>query len=278
MSRHLILNEMWVEMSGWPYEVSSHGHIRRRQSEKAVDVKWDREGFGHVELNRGRRRQKFCLDSIVCSVFTGTELNGVRPLHLDGLPWNNWPKNLQWSMRPNLGSGDNLVTSWTVIRKGKPAGGPFTDPFAAHAAAQWEGDVILGRNNKRQIVAYEIMFSRNREMSPRNPFDLAKYYRAEAERHSSQFWSNLLAEAALMIEVLANDNLNYITQGKPETLALGQPKPVDVAAPPVGRRALPVEPPQAEPPPRRRSLPGAAQPQQDEYLKGIMRRRALPTA
>jgi hypothetical protein len=176
-------------------------------------------------------------------------------------------------MDPDLANGSNLVTNWSVRHKGKHAGGPFTDYRAATAAAQWKGDVVLGRNPDRKIVSYEIMFSRNETLSPRNPFDMAKYYRAQAAMHTNQFWSLMLAEAAEIIDALATDNLNYITDGNPAMLARSKEAAngLDAAPPAQGRKPL-VEPPVAPISSGRRMLVVA--PPEAQATTG--RRRLLP--
>jgi hypothetical protein len=225
--------EIWRPVAGWPYEVSTLGHIRRKRSKKLINPWWDREGFGTVILTSGKRKAEYYLDTLICATFNDDPMeaiDGKRPLHLDGLPWNNWPINLRWSMQDDLENGDNLVINWTVRRNGKLQHGPFTDFGAARAAAQWIGDSIIGRNAKREIVMYEIMFSENREMSPRNPFDMVRYYRAQADLHKNQFWSIMLSEAAEIIEALARENLHYVSDGKqyphaapPQSNGGGQP-------------------------------------------------------
>ena len=93
-------------------------------------------------------------------------------------------------------------------------------------------------------------------MSPRNPFDLVKFYKAQAEMHSNQFWSEMLSEAAEMILTLANENLHYITEGNPAMLA--KSNGLDPVPPPVmPRRRIPL--PQADLPGLRRRLPPVEQ-------------------
>jgi hypothetical protein len=73
------------------------------------------------------------------------------------------------------------------------------------------GDTLIAHENDK-LVVYEVQLRQATEFSPRNPFDLARQYKAEADRHKNQFWSHLLLEAAEVINVLANCNLQHITK------------------------------------------------------------------
>jgi hypothetical protein len=226
-------SERWKKLPNWPYEVSSLGHIRRVNSNKLINPYWDKQGFGIVTLKKGQRSEEFWLDSTIASTFTDRPLNGQRPLHVDGLPWNNWPKNLLWGLSMQLDSGENLVANWTAWKQGHLQHGPYTDRELVVSVAQ-PGDVVLGRNLKRQIVSFEIMFNRNRAMSPRNPFDLADEYRAAAKMHNDAFWSIMMSEAAEVIDSLGMQVLDRITNGRPQELSL----PAKLPAGMIPRRPL----------------------------------------
>lgn len=214
--------ETWLPVKGWAYEVSSFGHIRRTRGQRLINPYWDKTGFGIVTLKRGAHEQEFYLDSIVASTFSGKAVNGARPLHVDGLPWNNWARDLMWGI--TMHPSDNLVINWTAWAKGRLQHGPYTDRAVVVAGCR-PGDVVIGRNPKRKIVSFEIMFSRNRAMSPRNPFDLANEYRAAAKMHDDQFWSIMLSEAAEVVESLAANVLTRITGGDSSQLDLPKAQP-----------------------------------------------------
>jgi hypothetical protein len=215
--------EVWKGLIGWPYEVSNLGHIRRKHAKRLILPYWDKQGFGSVTMKRGPYATEFYLDSIIAAVWTSKPIDGARPLHIDGLPWNNWPTNLMWGLSMNLPNGDNIVTNWTCWEKCKLRHGPYTARDILVSIAR-PGDVLIGRNPKRQIVSFEIMWTRNRAMSPRNPFDVAKEYRATAKMHDSQFWHIAMLDAAEIIESLAINILERITDGHMEQVQLDQHK------------------------------------------------------
>lgn len=204
MKRRVFTGELWLSVQGWPYEVGSRGHIRRKRSHKLINPWWDIDGYGTVQLKVGRKCSEFHVDSLVASAFSGQRVNGVRPLHLNGLPWDNMPINLAWGIGSlPYENMTNLVINWSVWNNGHYQHGPYTDHRAARAAASRIGDIIIGRNPKREIVAVELNWSGNKTMSPHNPFDLVRKYQALAAQHSNQFWSLELAEAAQVILALA---------------------------------------------------------------------------
>lgn len=208
--------EEWRDLVEWPYAVGSLGHIRRRRGRRRVDSRLDSDGYTSVTLYRGKKRNLTAyLDTIVCVMFHGGYKldTGQRPVHLDGLPWNCWQTNLTWGLHMKLGNNDNLVAQWSVMHNGKLQHGPFDDFRAAVAAAQWVGDVLVGRNRNRKIIAYLVNFDRNKNMSPRNPYDKANQYRATGEQHTHTIWGAMLIEAASLIEALAGQQLEQLSNG-----------------------------------------------------------------
>jgi hypothetical protein len=211
--QHLAVQEYWLPVPKWPYDVSAYGHIRRSRGKRPVEVKIDTDGYSLVMLARGKKQQLYYLDTLIHAVHAGYPLNDERPVHLDGSPWNNWSNNLAWGIIPLHHNKENLVTHWSVIRGGHHLHGPFTDHNAAVAAASQLGDQIVWRNDTRTIIAYEVVHIHDHAKSPRNPFELVKQFRALATMHEDQFWNHDLHEAATMIEALAMENLALIAHG-----------------------------------------------------------------
>lgn len=217
--RKPIMQEMWLAVPGFQYLVGDRGHIKRRRGKRPVVSRLDIDGYTQVLLQRGKTETWYQLDSLIAGIFTGRRLSHARPIHLDGLPWNCWACNLDWGITSDLENGDNLVTAWTVRTDGKLQHGPFDDKRAALQAAR-QGDTIVGRNSRNQIISYEIKFSANAAVAPRSPLDLAQQYTVEAHTHNNQFWSVMLAEAAMVIRQLADEHLAYLTAGNPAQVAL----------------------------------------------------------
>lgn len=231
MIRRAVKSEVWLTVQGWTmYEVSCRGHVRRKRTRKLINPWWDSDGYGTAVLRSGPRQAEYYIDSLIASTFNGKRVNGERPIHLNGQPWDSWAVNLNWGIGSQpYDNMTNLVIQWTVWSGGRMQHGPYTDYVAVKAAASRIGDIIVGRNPKREIIAFQVMFSRNQMMAPMNPFDLVRKYEALAKQHPNQFWSHELLEAATVIAALAAENFNAIpapnTTGKPPAAALQAPKP-----------------------------------------------------
>lgn len=231
MLRKAIKHEVWLTVQGWTmYEVSCRGHLRRKRTRKLINPWWDSDGYGTAILRSGPRQAEYYMDSLIAATFNGQRVNGERPIHLNGQPWDSWASNLDWGIGSQpYDNMTNLVIHWTVWNGGKVQHGPYDDYVAAKAAASRIGDIIIGRNPKREIIAFQVVWSRNKEMSPVNPFDLVRKYESLAKQHPDHFWSHELLEAAHVISALAVQNVNAIpapnTSGKAPPDALHAAKP-----------------------------------------------------
>jgi hypothetical protein len=99
------MGEVWCAVDGWPYEVSSHGRVRRSVAGGSPIAKVgrllrpasDKDGYACVTLCDKPRMQTFKVHSLVCAAFHGPappDTDQVR--HLDGTTDNNVPSNLRW--------------------------------------------------------------------------------------------------------------------------------------------------------------------------------------
>jgi hypothetical protein len=168
-------------------------------------------------------------------------------------------------------------------RRGYFRFGPYRSRLALLPHVQY-GDIIMARNANHQIVAFEFALGRDFNREVRNPYDLARYWRASvnslteverckgadimlfnpkdptqvyeaarkyrelAEMHPEWLWANYLLEASYYIEMMAN--LVYHDIAAPKVKVI-----------PTTRRPFPkaAEPPSPEPPAapvRRRPPPG----------------------
>jgi len=93
--------EVWAEIKGWPYEVSSWGRVRSQKTGKPIaQMKKGRWGHLKVSLNRNGARLRgpdwrdFSVHRLVLSGFcpqTGPEVR-----HKNGIAWDNTLSNLEW--------------------------------------------------------------------------------------------------------------------------------------------------------------------------------------
>jgi len=265
------ITEDWIPVPRWPtYVVSRLGHIKHKRGKRPVPIKLDTTGFSTVTLKSGKRELDIRLDTLILGTISGVrKLNPARRvMHLDGVAWNNWAYNLAWQHEEV--ETDGLVATWTVRHEGKLQNGPFTDHGSARAAAQWIGDIIIGRDNKRNPIAYEVKIMRGADNAPENPIDLADYLDAQAKLHANQGFSADFMRAAAMIRTLAKDNFAYNTKAPADGWPVTALRPKSDGQK-IAEKAIPI-PASITAPRRRRVLITVIPP------KAVVRRRALITA
>jgi hypothetical protein len=87
----------WRPITGWPYEVSDHGAVRRSQNRRLLRPSPDKNGYPCVTLCAMPKIQTFKVHVLVCCTFNGPPPEGADQVrHLDGCPTNNSPGNLCW--------------------------------------------------------------------------------------------------------------------------------------------------------------------------------------
>src|SRR5258708_27104956 len=86
--------EEWRRIPDWPYEVSSLGRIRRKETGRVLKPILDKNGYHHVSLSKGKAR-KFRVHILVCLAFNGPRPLGHQCRHYpDNKPANNRASNL----------------------------------------------------------------------------------------------------------------------------------------------------------------------------------------
>jgi hypothetical protein len=113
-------SEEWRKIDEWPYEVSSHGRIRR--SEDAINhfgvvhfrkgriLKTESQRAGHfsVGLRKDGGVKNFWVHRLVCEAFNGPPPSPKHvAAHGDGNPQNNRIENLRWATQ-----SENLSDRW----------------------------------------------------------------------------------------------------------------------------------------------------------------------
>jgi hypothetical protein len=104
--------ETWARVTGWPYEVSTHGRIRstdrtvvrsdgQRRTYKGITLKPGRMPTGHlcVILSYPGQRWTARVHRLVAAAFLGPCPEGKEVRHLDGNPANNDLSNLAYGTR-----------------------------------------------------------------------------------------------------------------------------------------------------------------------------------
>ena len=100
------MTERWrpIPEFGGKYEVSTHGRVRRlyyRQRKGNPASKLLRPGAnssGHLFVYLGRGRKRY-VHRLVLTAFRGACPPGKESLHRDGVPANNYLRNLRWGTR-----------------------------------------------------------------------------------------------------------------------------------------------------------------------------------
>lgn len=100
------MRELWREVVGWPYIVSSEGRIRRltpapgtwpgRYIKTHLNAKI---GYQQVILHREAQAKTFRVHRLVCEAFHGPPPEGHEVRHLNGDRLDNRRENLAWGTR-----------------------------------------------------------------------------------------------------------------------------------------------------------------------------------
>ncbi len=95
-------NEKWRDITGWPYQVSNHGRVRRfprsTRSSKDGILKpyWFKNGYGYITLHEGKRRLGCRIHVLVAKAFIGPRPKGKGVNHKDCNKRNNAVSNLEY--------------------------------------------------------------------------------------------------------------------------------------------------------------------------------------
>ncbi len=96
-------DEIWKDIPGWPYQVSSLGRVRRVHIVSPIKTQ---KTYHRIQLSRGRDGRKrttateraFFVHRLVAEAFLGPCPEGKSHVaHKDGNPLNNAPDNLYWA-------------------------------------------------------------------------------------------------------------------------------------------------------------------------------------
>lgn len=101
------LFETWIPIEGWPYEVSSHGNIRRGEYLKKLQV--NQQGYQRIQLSHGKKVKTFPVHRIVAKAFIANPGNLPQVNHKDGNKTNNNIENLEWVTR-----SENLLHAFAI--------------------------------------------------------------------------------------------------------------------------------------------------------------------
>lgn len=102
--------EKWAPVPGWDgYEASTRGRVRsvgralsdsRQAGGVILKPAKDKDGYRHVTLSAGRRRQRVHVARLVLLTFVGEPPEGHEALHGNGRRWDNRLANLRWGSKP----------------------------------------------------------------------------------------------------------------------------------------------------------------------------------
>lgn len=89
----------WKPVTGWPYEVSDHGYVRRVGGSMALTPMWTgrkRKQYATVRLCDGAAQVSVKVHRLVCEIFNGPPPEGAIACHRDDDTRNNAASNLYW--------------------------------------------------------------------------------------------------------------------------------------------------------------------------------------
>lgn len=280
--------ETWLPVTH-SYQVSDRGHIRRRPKQgrrtaRLSPLHVDAEGYQNVTLIRGQKERTVRVDTLVCQAFHGKPDKGMVVQHIDGVTWNDWSSNLRWEYQV-------VATEWYSGPIGPACRsfyrhGPYTSKTELLPCLEY-GDVVVAFNEGR-IASFEFVFGRDLSNYVKNPFDMARYWRAtvnslmQVERskgmdmmlippdfhpydaaqsyrslaamHPEYMWAHYLLDAAFYIERMAdciykNIELPPSIVVPIARLPMKAPQPVQAPAIPAPISRRPMTAPPVAPPP-----------------------------
>lgn len=91
------MKELWKSISGWPYEVSDKGRIRREDNKRLRRPAPNSRGYPQIMLCKGHKTST--VHKLVLEAFVGPRPKGKEANHKDGNKLNNCLENLEWVSR-----------------------------------------------------------------------------------------------------------------------------------------------------------------------------------
>jgi len=95
-----VVIERWMAVTGWPYQVSDQGRIRRVRDLRVLKP-WNSKGYRKVDLScrtaSGTKRQRFFVHRLVMATFWGSSTLEVN--HKNGVLDDNRLENLEYVTR-----------------------------------------------------------------------------------------------------------------------------------------------------------------------------------
>ncbi len=96
-----------------PYEVSNHGDIRRKSTQRILKKRYDNKGYVTSQITmKGRISRMLRIHRIVTGAFLDNPDNLLDVNHKDGNPGNNHVDNLEWCTRSH-----NMIHAYKLGRK-----------------------------------------------------------------------------------------------------------------------------------------------------------------
>ena len=91
--------EIWTPVPSWEarYEVSTHGNVRRIDTQRPLKLQLDVKGYHRVSLAKKPRFRQYFAHRLVAMTFIPNPENKTQVNHKDGIKTNNLLSNLEWA-------------------------------------------------------------------------------------------------------------------------------------------------------------------------------------
>lgn len=92
-----MVNEEWMLICGWPYEVSSEGRVRNTRTGRELRQSMHKSGYMQLQLWKQQSFKTCMVHVLVCEAFHGARPDGdYEAAHLNGRRVENNKGNLAW--------------------------------------------------------------------------------------------------------------------------------------------------------------------------------------